>query len=61
MPAVSDKQRKLMALAREHPEKVSSKNKAVTKMSKEQLSDFMVKKAASKVQQVRSQGKSSTY
>ena len=40
MPAVSEKQRRLMMLARHAPEKVHKKNKAVTKMSKQQLDDF---------------------
>ena len=40
MPAKSDKQRKLMALASKHPEKVHKKNKGVTRMSKADLRDF---------------------
>lgn len=40
MPARSKKQRRMMAIAEHHPEKLSSKNKGVLKMRKEQLSDF---------------------
>lgn len=40
MPAESDKQRKLMALAEHNPSKVSKKNRGVLKMSHEQLHDF---------------------
>ena len=40
MPAVSDKQRKLMAIAEHAPEKVKPKNRGVLKMSKGQLHDF---------------------
>lgn len=44
MPAESDKQRKLMALAEHHPEQVSKKNKGVLSMSKSQLHDFAATK-----------------
>jgi len=40
MPAVSEKQRRLMAIAEHHPEKLQAKNKGVLKMSKGQLHDF---------------------
>ena len=40
MPAVSKKQRILMAIAEHHPSQVSAKNKAVLKMTKNQLHDF---------------------
>lgn len=40
MPAVSDKQRKLMALAEHHPDQVSAKNRGVLSMSQGQLHDF---------------------
>jgi hypothetical protein len=40
MPAVSEKQRKLMAIAEHHPELVRAKNRAVLAMSKGQLHDF---------------------
>lgn len=40
MPATSDKQRKLMALAEHQPGKLYSKNKGVLKMSHQQLHDF---------------------
>lgn len=44
MPAKSEKQRKLMAIAEHHPEKLYKKNRGVLKMSKQQLSDFASKK-----------------
>ena len=40
MPAVSEKQRKLMAIAEHHPEKLHKKNRGVLKMSHEQLHDY---------------------
>jgi hypothetical protein len=40
MPAVSVKQRRLMAIAEHHPGKLYAKNKDVAKMSKEDLHDF---------------------
>lgn len=40
MPARSRKQRKLMALAEHHPEKVYEENKGVTEMEHGQLHDF---------------------
>ena len=39
-PSVSKKQRRLMAIAKEAPEKVYKRNKGVAKMSKKQLGDF---------------------
>jgi hypothetical protein len=40
MPAVSDKQRKLMALAEHNPSAVSKKNRGVLSMTHKQLHDF---------------------
>ncbi len=40
MPAVSDKQRKLMAIGEHNPEKLNKKNRGILKMSKQQLHDF---------------------
>lgn len=40
MPATSDKQRRLMAIAEHHPEKLRKKNRGVLKMSRKQLHDF---------------------
>lgn len=40
MPAVSIKQRRLMALAEHHPEAIKGKNRGVLGMSHEQLHDF---------------------
>lgn len=46
MPAKSEKQRRLMAMAEHHPEKLHKRNRGVLKMSEEQLSEF----ASNKVQ-----------
>ena len=40
MPAVSDKQRKLMAIAEHSPSKLFARNKGVLGMSHSQLHDF---------------------
>lgn len=40
MPALSVKQRRLMAIAEHHPSQVQAKNKGVLKMSHQQLHDF---------------------
>jgi hypothetical protein len=48
MPAVSDKQRKLMAIAEHHPSEVSAKNRGVLKMSHSQLHDFAATKGLHK-------------
>jgi hypothetical protein len=40
MPATSEKQRQLMAIAEHHPEKVQKKNRGVLKMSHSQLHDY---------------------
>lgn len=48
MPAVSDKQRKLMALAEHNPDQVSAKNRGVLSMSQGQLHDFAATKGAPK-------------
>lgn len=47
MPAVSDKQRKLMAIAEHHPDQVSAKNRGVLSMSQGQLHDFAATKKKS--------------
>lgn len=44
MPAVSTKQRELMAMAEHEPGKVSAKNRGVLKMSHKQLHDFAATK-----------------
>ena len=44
MPAVSEKQRRMMAIAEHAPEKLNKKNKGVLKMSHSQLHDFASKK-----------------
>ena len=43
MPAKTEKQRKAMAIAEHHPEKLHKKNKAMLKMSKQQLHEFASK------------------
>jgi len=43
MPAKSEKQRKMMAIAEHQPKKLYKRNKSVLKMDKEQLHDFSVK------------------
>ena len=40
MPAVSERQRKAMAIAEHHPEKLYRRNRAMLKMSRRQLSEF---------------------
>lgn len=40
MPAKSEKQRRLMAMALHNPKKLYKKNRGVLKMSKSQLRDF---------------------
>jgi hypothetical protein len=48
MPAKSEKQRELMAIAEHHPEKIYKKNKGVTKMSHKQLHEFAATKGLKK-------------
>ena len=40
MPAVSEAQREVMAIAEHHPEKLYKKNRGLLKMSHQQLHDF---------------------
>jgi len=40
MPAESKKQRKMMAIAEHHPEKLYKRNKSALKMSKEELHKY---------------------
>lgn len=40
MPAVSEKERRLMAIAEHHPEMVHEENKGVLQMSHKQLHDY---------------------
>lgn len=42
MPAVTKAQRRLMAIAKHHPEKVYKRNRSVLKMTGKQLHDFAV-------------------
>ena len=44
MPAVSEKQRKAMAIAEHHPEELYDRNKSLLKMSHNQLHDFASKR-----------------
>lgn len=48
MPAKSEKQRELMAIAEHEPEKVHAENKGVLSMSQEQLHDFATHKTKTK-------------
>lgn len=48
MPAKSEKQREVMAIAEHNPSKLYKKNKGVLKMSKGELHDFATKKKHSK-------------
>lgn len=48
MPAVSEKQRRLMAIAEHHPSKLYKRNRGVAKMSKSQLHDFASTKGLKK-------------
>jgi hypothetical protein len=40
LPALSIKQRRVMAIAEHHPDKLKSKNKGLLKMSHKQLHEF---------------------
>ena len=51
MPAVSTKQRQLMAIAEHTPSKVQKQNRGVLKMSKSQLHDFASTKGLSQKKQ----------
>jgi len=44
MPAKSKKQRRAMAIAKHHPEKLYKRNKDMKKMSKKQLHEFATTK-----------------
>ena len=48
MPAKSEAQRRLMAVAEHHPEKLYAKNRGVLKMSKSDLHDFAATKGLKK-------------
>ena len=59
MPATSEKQRELMAIAEHHPDKLYAKNRGILKMSHSQLHDFastrgLKRKKAKKVVSLRS-------
>jgi len=43
MPAKSEKQRKMMAIAEHHPEKLYKRNRVILKMNHKQLHDFASK------------------
>jgi len=44
MPAVSQKQREMMAIAKHHPKKLYKRNRAVLKMRKKELHKFAATK-----------------
>ena len=48
MPAVSEKQRELFAIAEHHPEKLKGKNVRLTKLSHQTLHDFAATKGLKK-------------
>ncbi len=48
MPAVSEKQREVMAIAEHHPEKLHKENRGLLKMSHKQLHDFASTKGLKK-------------
>lgn len=48
MPAISEKQRELMAIGEHHPEKLYKKNQGILKMSHRQLHDFAATKGLKK-------------
>ena len=49
MPATSEKQRELMAIAEHNPSKLYAKNRGVLKMSHQQLHDFAATKGLKKM------------
>ncbi len=49
MPAESERQRVMMAIAEHHPEKLYARNRGVLKMSKSQLHDYAVKPKSNKM------------
>lgn len=49
MPAVSEAQRKAMAIAEHAPNKLYSENKGLLKMTHQQLHDFATKKSNKKL------------
>ena len=46
MPAISEVQRRAMAIAEHHPEKLYKRNRGMLKMSQQQLHDFASTKEA---------------
>ena len=50
MPAKSEAQRRLMAIAEHHPEKVSKENSDVLRMNQNQLHDFASTKGMKQAQ-----------
>jgi len=48
MPAKTEKQRQMMAIAEHHPEKLYKRNRGVLSMNKEELSKFASKKKGGK-------------
>lgn len=51
MPATSEKERKMMAIAEHHPEELYARNRGVLKMSHEQLHDFATKSKAKQLRE----------
>ncbi len=44
MPAISEKQRMMMAIAEHHPSKLYKRNRSVLGMSRQQLHEFATKR-----------------
>ncbi len=57
MPAVSEKQREVMAIAEHHPDKLYKQNKGLLKMSKGQLHDYAATPGVKKAKSVLSGGR----
>lgn len=49
MPAASEKQRRLMAIAEHDPSKLYKKNRGVAKMSKQELHEFAATKTIGEI------------
>ena len=61
MPAKTEKQREVMAIAEHHPEKLYKKNRGLLKMSKSQLHDFADTKGLKKTVETVNPGAKAVY
>ena len=57
MPAKSEKQRRMMAIAEHHPEKLYKRNRGVLSMDKSQLSEYASTKEKGMPKKVKGKGK----